>query len=401
MSVELAVVPSPSIVLHFTSLESRVPCYTCGASNRLVDGDVLPPLFDGYLVITLASVPAGHPYVDAVVDPESVVLLPDPIPPGATVPGQWWPPQWLDPAYLRDRVPHIDVMHVHFGFDSADPVDLEDVAAQLSRRGVPLVVTVHDLHNPHFEDAGLHAERLGVLIGAADAVITLTDGAAAEIESRWGRRSVVLPHPHLLPIDEVGAARVRRSMPVVAVHAKGLRANIDPWPLLDALLADTGDDYRLRLDLDVGALASPRAAEASNRRLDAYRAAGVDVRVHPCFDDRELSAYLADVDVLVLPYRFGTHSGWVEAAHDAGVHTVVPDCGYFHEQHPSAVFHYGATELNEASLIEAVAAAVDLTRGGSTSPDEARRRRRADELHRVRTDHARLYRQVLADRNAA
>ncbi len=355
----------------------------------------------GTSLITLASVPAGHPYVDAVVDPESVVLLPDPTPPGATAPGQWWPPQWLDPSFVRDRVPDIDVMHVHFGFDSADPVDLQDVAGLLARRGVPLAVTVHDLHNPHFEDAGLHAARLGVLLGAADAVITLTDGAAAEIESRWGRRAVVLPHPHVLPIGEVGSARVRRSVPVVAVHAKGLRANIDPWPLLDALIADGRDHYRLRLDLDVGAMASPRAAEATDRRLAAYRAAGVDVRVHPCFDDRELSAYLADVDVLVLPYRFGTHSGWVEAAHDAGVHTVVPDCGYFQEQHSSALFHYGRTEFDAASLTDAVEAAVSLARGGVASEDEARRRRRADERHRVRAAHARLYRQVLADRNAA
>jgi glycosyltransferase involved in cell wall biosynthesis len=339
--------------------------------------------------------------VDAVVDPESVALLPDPTPPGATMPGQWWPPQWLDPGFVRDRVPDIDVMHVHFGFDSADPVDLEDVAGELARRGVPLVVTVHDLHNPHFEDAGLHATRLGVLLGVADAVITLTDGAAAEIERRWGRRSVVLPHPHVLPIDEVGSARVRRPVPVVAVHAKGLRANIDPWPLLDALLDGGLDGYRLRLDLDIGALASPRAAEVGEHRLAAYRAAGVDVRVHPCFDDRELSAYLADVDVLVLPYRFGTHSGWVEAAHDAGVHTVVPDCGYFQEQHASALFHYDRTEFDATSLTDAVEAAVSLARSGAASVDEARRRRRADERHRVRAAHVRLYRQVLANRNAA
>jgi hypothetical protein len=107
------------------------------------------------------------------------------------------------------------------------------------------------------------------------------------------------------------------------------------------------------------------------------------------------------VDVLVLPYRFGTHSGWVEAAHDAGVHTVVPDCGYFQEQHPSPVFRYGRSEFDAASLCDAVEVAVGLARGGPASVDEARRRRRADERHRVRAAHARLYRQVLANRNAA
>jgi hypothetical protein len=167
------------------------------------------------------------------------------------------------------------------------------------------------------------------------------------------------------------------------------------------LLAAGDDGYRLRLDLDDGARASPRAAEVDDHRLAAYRAAGVDVRVHPCFDDAELSTYLADVDVLILPYRFGTHSGWVEAAYDAGVHAVVPDCGYFHEQHHSPVFRYGPGVFEPTSLRDAVEVAVRRVGGGGVPADEARRRRRADERRLVRDAHARLYRQVLADRNAA
>ena len=40
--------------------------------------------------------------------------------------------------------------------------------------------------------------------------------------------------------------------------------------------------------------------------------------MHDYFTDDELWGYLQALDVSVLPYRFGTHSGWLEACHDLG-----------------------------------------------------------------------------------
>ncbi|WP_163800964.1 glycosyltransferase [Mycolicibacterium sediminis] len=352
-------------------------------------------------MFVLASVPAGHPYVDAIVDPELVAVLADPTPPGATLPGQWWPPQWLDPEYVRDHVGELDVLHVHFGFDSMAPAVLDEVVDLLARHDVPLILTVHDLHNPHFGDPTLHAARLEVLVEAAAAVVTLTDGAAAEIARRWGREALVLPHPHVLPIDDVGSGRTVREVPVVALHAKGLRANIDPWPVLDELLADPNRTWDLRLDVDEEALASPRADEVDRGRLAAYRAAGVDVRVHPRFTDDEMVDYLGEIDVMVLPYRFGTHSGWVEACHDAGVQAVVPDCGHFHRQHAGLVFGYGLGRFDAASLRRSVAAAQRWAREATTAPDDRLRRERMAERQSIRRQTGSLYRRVLAGRAAA
>ena len=57
--------------------------------------------------------------------------------------------------------------------------------------------------------------------------------------------------------------------------------------------------------------------------------------VHDFFTDAQLWAYLRDeIDVSVLPYRFGTHSGWLEACHDLGTAVVAPNCGYYREQRP-------------------------------------------------------------------
>jgi hypothetical protein len=348
-------------------------------------------------VISLASVPAGHPYVHAVLDPEHVALLSDPVPPGATVPGQWWPPRLLDPAFLADHIGDIDVLHVHFGFDSTPPGVLRDVVAVLREHEVPLVVTVHDLDNPHFRDPAEHRERLGVLISSASEVITLTAGAAAEVQHRWGRTCVILPHPPVLPLHDIGALRESRADPVVAIHAKALRANIDPWPVLDALLPEGGAGWRLRLDVDAEALRSPRSAEAAVTRLDRYSAAGVDIRVHPRFTDAALCEYLHDIDVMVLPYRFGTHSGWVEACYDAGVCAVVPDCGYFAQQQSFPVYHYNRSEFDAASLLRAVDAAL---MSEPISGAELRAQRHQLSAH-LRTQMTGLYHRLLTDARVA
>jgi len=190
-----------------------------------------------------------------------------------------------------------------------------------------------------------------------------------------------------LPIEQVGARRVHRSRPVVAVHAKFLRANIDPWPVVDTLLGDRAlaERVSLRVDLDQNALNSPRAGDELSDRLAAYRAGGADVRIHAPFTDDELVDYLRDVDVMVLPYRFGTHSGWVEACFDSGVIPVVPDCGQFHEQQACHTFGFGAGRFDEAGLLDAVdraaTAAVTLHAGDDLERRQARDRQRMHVRH--------------------
>ena len=351
-------------------------------------------------LIRVASVPAAHNYVAAVTDPEHIALLDDPVPPGATVAGQWWPPRWLEPGYLSGRIGEIDILHVHFGFDTTPPDVLVDVCRVLSAHRVPLVLTVHDLDNPHLTNMAQHHGCLDVLVRHAAAVITLTVGAAEAVSARWHRRPAVLSHPHVLPVEAVGAPRKVRSRTVVGVHAKHLRANVDPWPVLDSL-ATGAREFGIRLDLDDNALTSPRASEATPHRLARYAAAGVDVRVHAPFSDAQLVEYLSEIDILVLPYRFGTHSGWIEACHDAGVCAVVPDCGYFHEQHDVPTYGYDPSGLDEAGLARAVDAAVNRVRCAAVGVDLERRERRKAQRRQVRHETVRIYRRLIGEESVA
>ena len=306
--------------------------------------------------------PAGHPYVQSLqaADDHRVIRLPDPPPLVADpLPGQWWPPRWLDADYVDAHARDVDLIHLHFGFDAFPPEDLRRWAVTLRRHRLPLVLTVHDLVNPHIEDPAGHLAQLDVLVPAAGAVATLTPGAAAAIRARWGRIATVIPHPHLVPLERPKHLRPAGGPFVIGVHAKELRANIDPVPVLDALLPVVGEQpgLLLRVDAHPGSVdrasSDPRRVELASW-IDAHQAdPGVHVHVHPRFTDDELWTYLAGLDLCVLPYRFGTHSGWLEACVDLGVPVLVPEVGYLAEQHGHPAFPH-PRDAGPRPLVEAV-----------------------------------------------
>ena len=296
--------------------------------------------------VVVASVPAGHVYVRHLDPPEGssrVVRLPDPPVPNASAAAQWWPPVMLDPRWVRDHADAFDVMHVHFGFDHQAPERLRQLVATLAEHRKPLVLTVHDLRNPHHGEPELHDAQLEVLLTAAADVITLTPGAATEIRNRWGREAHVLPHPHV--VEEPTMSRERREHDgfVVGVHVKSVRANMDPLPVIDRIVEDLagmpGAVLRVDAHCDVmrhdGRPELHQVAAGLTRLGDAGL---VDLRVHDYFTDDELWDYLSSLDVSVLPYRFGTHSGWLEACFDLGTVVLAPDCGYYAEQRPCVTY---------------------------------------------------------------
>ena len=309
----------------------------------------------------------------------------------------------LTSAWVDQHAAEFDLMHVHFGFDALSPDDLRDVVDALHRHDKPLVLTVHDLRNPHHETGELHDAQLGVLVGAADAVITLTPGAAATIRARWGRDATVLAHPQVVPDEWLARPRRRREEFVVGLHAKSLRANMDPLPLVDALIQALPrmPGARLRLDAhtDVMTAGFPRHEPAFAARLTTLAERGaIELQVHDYFTDDELWGYLQGLDVSVLPYQFGTHSGWLEAGHDLGTWVAAPDCGFYAEQRPCLVYAADGPERT-SSLVTAVRTAYGNWLAGGTAPRASLATRHTERRHLARA-HEEVYAAALARRLA-
>jgi len=199
----------------------------------------------------------------------------------------------------------------------------------------------------------------------------------------------VLPHPSL--VDPTRTAHVPTEPGLAVVHLKSLRRNLlEPLRLVAAAAEGASRaGGRLRVDLHPEVATDPRL----DGLVELARSTGVELAEHPRFDDLAFERYLRRAHVTVLPYRWGTHSGWLELARDLGTRVVAPDCGYYTDQW-SDVVGYGNNEtdgLDPESLASAVATA--LLR---PPPAPAERSVRLAEVTSVRRAHAAIYRRVLA-----
>ncbi len=345
-------------------------------------------------LIRVLSVPAGHVYVQHLSSPDGgdgVVRLADPLVSRDVPAAQWWPPPALHARWVFEHASEFDIFHLHFGFDANSPEDLSALVAALRHCGKPLVYTVHDLRNPHHLDRSLHDAQLDVLVPAADALITLTRGAASEVATRWGREALVLPHPHVVPPALLVRPRLAHPDFVIGVHIKSLRASMDPMPVVAALaeIVTTLPGARLRVDAhtDVVTAGYDRFdPQLTTELAELEREGKLELAAHDFFTDDELWDYLQGLDLSVLPYRFGTHSGWLEACYDLGTPVLVSDCGFYSDQRPCFTYPLGANQLE---LADAVRRAYDERPQWRADPGQRRLER-----ERIAAEHQRIYCEV-------
>lgn len=350
----------------------------------------------------VASVPFSHVYVRHLAPEHGggrVHRIPDSDPDEPIRPNgeKWWPSVMLHPAWVAQHT--FDVFHLQFGYEGRRPEDLLDVVRAVQDRGRPFVYTVHDLRNPHHRRRVPRDSQLDALIPAADAVLTLTPGAAAEIERRWNRQAIVVPHPHVVPLRTIERIQ-RRPHHLqgggfrVGVHVASQQPGTTPLQLLPALVRAVHElpggvlqvnGHRDLLEFG-GARYDP---ELAGYLREAARAGRLELRVHDHLSDAQVWRYLDSLDAAVLPGRFGTHSGLLEACRDVGTTVVAPDCGYFAEQGPVLSYRH-EDEVDEESLAAALRTAWQHRRLGEVTALQ-RRHQRADLAAR----HELLYRALL------
>ena len=330
--------------------------------------------------VRLLTLPLQHSYLDAVL-PDSAVRVAT----GRPADLGWAPDPLWQVDRLREHLDEFDVAHVHFGFDHVDPGVLIRWAAALQSGSKGLVITVHDLRNPHHGSRERLDAQLDVLVPAADAVVTLTPGAAEVIRRRWGRDADVVAHPAVF----AGPAADTTTEPGrVGVHLKSLRRNlVEPDATVLAVAAGVeAAGGRLVVDVHRDVADRPEI-----RRLRA--ALGDSVHVHGYLDDDALRAALTRLHVSVMVNRFGTHSGWLEACRDVGTAVVAPDCGFYDEQWTAAHLyrHNEADGLDAVSLSRAVQDAL-----AAPAPTPADRADRLQVQAHARLVHAGIYASVMA-----
>ncbi|WJL96598.1 glycosyltransferase [Microbacterium sp. ET2] len=335
----------------------------------------------------------------AITDRRFVHVLPDPPVPGAPD-GQWWPPVALTTAWLRANSENVDALHVHFGLESFSPAELGSALAAARDLELPVVYTVHDLENPQLRDQTAYGELLDIIVPGADHLITLTAGAGAEVAHRWGRECEIIPHPLLAGHAGEGPARAPRGETVrVGMHLRDLRPNIDAAAAVraaaEAAKSLEGGDAPVVIEI----LLNERVRDvdlAARLETVAAQHPSVHMRRTARLSDADIEAWLTGLDLFVLPYRHGTHSGWVELCFDLGVPVAGTAVGHVASQHPSS---FRVIDLDDPATLAAAIRRSRVARQAADQPAarDTRHRARRHERDEVRAAHLALYRRAIAE----
>ena len=336
---------------------------------------------DSRSAVRVASIPAGHPYVTHLdLASDGVVLLPDPHPPGAP-PGRWWPPVMLNGSWIEAHAADFDLMHLHFGSESLSLEQLASALDALQRTGRPLVYTVHDLVHPQLTDQDHHRGQLDLLVARAQELVTLTPGAAREIAQRWDRRATVIPHPRMLPAQAPLPTVAGHDTIVAGVHLRDLRPNINGPAVTRALVAATAQ-LRARsvpAEARVAMFDHVRDSVARNEvRAACGSAPHVSLVEQRRPEDAALFASLCALDLSVLPYTHGTHSGWAELCWDLAVPVAGAPVGYIAEQHSDAGWFIACDPTDPVSLAAAIEQVAGRRAGIDGAPAQHERRHERD-----------------------
>lgn len=320
----------------------------------------------------ILAIPSGHRYVQQI-RPIDWRLIPDPTDP-------WWPHPALEPEFLRSVQASVDLVHLHFGFEHRRTSDLVDWLDCLDALALPLVFTVHDIHNPHLADNAPHEEHLSLLLARATTVLTLTPCAADAIAHRTARPAEVIAHPPMYeatPPEETEPGLVG-----VTFKNRPSAFGRDLLAPIAAAARDRGGRVQARFDAVAAPSATPPTADV--------RAVVEVSSIDDPLDDDAFASHLAHLQVAVLPYRFGTHSGWLEACRDLGTRVVAPSTGCYQDQWDDVICFDPAPDRWAASVGRAVGEALDLDPVTPPSP-----RRQRERLASVRAAHAEVYRHAL------
>ena len=267
------------------------------------------------------SYPGSHPYVDRLHGRVANLVHRD-------EDRHIYDPVWID-AHAGDW----DVAHLHFGHERFDTPQVVAAIRAHRSNATPVVFTVHDLQIPHLDPAEESGHDLIVAAATSGVrLITLTHGAAEAVHQLTGRRPLVIPHGPLLTegrrrqLRQVRGKTASPAAPLVVVLGRP-RPNAG-WPeLLDAM-DRRGDGRPLHLHVRRG---------FGSDVLDRSRLL-TDVTVIPAprLPHDELEVVIATAGAVVLPYRWGTHSGLAELSADIGTPVITTDVGFINEQVPSA-----------------------------------------------------------------
>ncbi|MDP3725729.1 MAG: glycosyltransferase [bacterium] len=248
-------------------------------------------------------------------------------------------PEFIDKAHPVDSY---DVVHIHFSFDKLTIEKLRGLFDCFDKIKKPVVWTCHGRESQRAKNIG-SGELQKLLFSRSKAIITLTDGCKSWLIDTYGGQKKIetIPSGYIIDPDLIQSLKGdldKKSRDNFVFLIGDFRMNKEiNQSIINFIQCSELSGCNLTLLIKPLSIYTDSFRELDKRTTlfwDIIKSAGQRINVisSPEISNRLVAQVFCRSHVCLLPYLWGTHSGQIELAKDAGCYPVVSNVGFYKEQ---------------------------------------------------------------------
>ena len=288
----------------------------------------------GKKTIKILSLPSRHPYMSKFnIGKEIKFVNPDT--------NLFTNTQKFSENFLNQYYPSksYDIVHIHFSFDRTPINQFEKILKYFHKNNKPIIWTCHSKESLRIKgyENGRYQK---LLFQYADQIISPTRGCAQWLSKNFGKHKnplKVVPLGFMAHPDEVRRLdkKIKKTRNLFTMLIGDFRQNKEfVQSIMNFLQCSELKKVKLQL------IFKPINIYNENGEIKPEMVIFQSIIQHSRIrtislpnisNDIITKAFLAS-HAVILPYKWGTHSGQIELAKDCGCHIIVSDVGYYKEQ---------------------------------------------------------------------
>ncbi len=284
--------------------------------------------------IKVLSLPARHPYTSKFNTGEISFVNPE---------TDLFREGRCTPELLERDYPHenYDIVHIHFSFDKLSIKELINTLEYFKKNRKPIVWTIHSKESQRVRSFG-NGQYQKLLFRYADKIISPTNGAKLWVENNLSthKKNIdIIPLGFMADPQDVGKFKntVRKDSKLFTYLIGEFRENKEIiQSIVNFLQCSDLSKARLQLIFKPISMYSDSTYSKFNTMMPMFyniiHNPRIDIISRPEITNTELIKAFLGSHAIILPYKWGTHSGQIELAKDCGCHVVVSDVGFYQEQ---------------------------------------------------------------------
>jgi len=344
--------------------------------------------------IKILSLPARHPYMSKFDNAKYFNF----VNPGTDLLGSGsYQPSFYDKNYPPETY---DIVHIHFSFDKVPLPEFRKLLDYFKTVKKPIVWTIHSKESQRVRNLG-DGQYQKLLFEHADKIISPTEGAKRWLEGKFGNHkkeiSVILLGFIASP-DEVQriGKNVKKDKNIFTFLVGEFRENKEfVQSIINFLQCPALKSAKLQVIFKPINFHQKEHVTVRPEILKFWKIIQnpriVKISLPDIPNEVIIKAFLKS-HAIILPYKWGTHSGQIELAKDCGCHVVASNVGFYKEQW-NKVRLYDVSDGKSGEFPKRFTEAlIDVYKKAPLSPMG---KKRNVEFEKIIQEHNKLYREVL------